>query len=233
MRRADRLFQIVQYLRNRRLTTAKWLADRLEVSDRTIYRDIQDLMLSGVPIEGEAGVGYMLRHGFDIPPLMFTEDELEALVIAARLAKTWVGGQLARSTELALDKIEAVLPEKLKSQMTKPKLFSPEILADQHTAAKLDDIRYAINHKRIIHIDYLSLQNDSSRRCVRSLGLFYWGKVWTLAAWCEDKHDFRSFRVDRISTLRVAETTFVETEETSLTRFLDKCYSEVDDKMFV
>ncbi|WP_140054401.1 helix-turn-helix transcriptional regulator, partial [Oceanospirillum sanctuarii] len=125
MRRADRLFQIIQYLRNRRLTTAKWLAEKLEVSERTIYRDIQDLMLSGVPIEGEAGVGYVLRRGFDIPPIMFTKDEIEALVIAARMAKTWAGTKLARSTENALDKIEAVLPDNLKKELAKPRLYTP------------------------------------------------------------------------------------------------------------
>src|SRR5690606_18867897 len=105
MRRADRLFQIVQFLRSRRLTTAQWLASRLDVSVRTIYRDIQDLSLSGVPIEGEAGVGYMLRHSMDLPPLMFERSEIEALAIGARMVNGWGDPELQRAAESALAKI--------------------------------------------------------------------------------------------------------------------------------
>src|SRR5690349_21118123 len=111
MRRADRLFQIVQILRARRLTTARYLAERLEVSERTVYRDMQDLSLSGVPIMGEAGVGYALKKGYDLPPLMFDYDEIEALVIGARMAAAWGSKPLAKSAHEALEKIAAVLPE--------------------------------------------------------------------------------------------------------------------------
>src|SRR5690242_8621634 len=116
MRRADRLFKIVQHLRRRRtVVTAADLARELEVSERTIYRDMADLLASGVPIEGEAGVGYRLPRGaFDLPPLMFTEDEIEALVLGARVAKGWGDVALARAAEDVLSKIEAVLPAKLK-----------------------------------------------------------------------------------------------------------------------
>lgn len=117
MRRADRLFQIVQILRNRRLVTAKALAERLEVSERTIYRDIQVLSLSGIPIEGEAGVGYMLRHSLDIPPIMFSAAELEALVIGARMVKTWAGKELGHSAQSVLDKVAAVVPAELREQL--------------------------------------------------------------------------------------------------------------------
>lgn len=224
MRRADRLFQIVQYLRNRRLTTAKWLAEKLEVSERTIYRDIQDLMLSGVPIEGEAGVGYMLRQGFDIPPLMFTRDELEALVIGARLLKTWAGSKLSRSVEFALDKIEAVLPDNLKKELDKPRLYTPEFLTDFHTASLLDEIREAVNSHQYILIDYTSLDEQKTQREMRPLGLFFWGKVWTLASWCELRQAYRSFRVDRINQLQVLDKTFIEDEQISFDDFLDKTY---------
>ena len=111
MRRADRLFQIVQHLRGGRLVTAAMLADRLEVSQRTIYRDIADLMSTGVPIEGEAGVGYLMRDGYDLPPLMFTADEIVALVAGARMIRAWGGAQMAASAEEALIKIGAVLPD--------------------------------------------------------------------------------------------------------------------------
>lgn len=103
-RRADRLFQIVQILRGRRVTTAALLAERLEVSERTIYRDIRDLSLSGVPIEGEVGSGYRLMAGFDLPPLMLTHRESEALMVAIRLLKTWGGDSLSQALESAQEK---------------------------------------------------------------------------------------------------------------------------------
>ncbi len=109
MRRADRLFQIVQYLRGGRLLTARTLAERLEVSERTIYRDIADLIGSGVPIEGEAGVGYLMRAGYDLPPLMFNRNEIVALVAGARLIRAWGGASMAQAAEEALVKIDAVL----------------------------------------------------------------------------------------------------------------------------
>ena len=233
MRRADRLFQIVQYLRNRRLTTAKWLAEKLEVSERTIYRDIQDLMLSGVPIEGEAGIGYILRRGFDIPPVMFTKDEIEALVIAARMAKTWAGTKLARSTELALDKIEAVLPDKLKTELAKPRLYTPEFLTNDTTSALLDDIREAINSKQVICIEYLSLEDETSLRELKPLGLFFWGKVWTLAAWCALRQGYRSFRVDRIKSISFTDNKFEENDKLSFHDFLDVKYGDIDKTEFI
>ncbi len=231
MRRADRLFQIIQYLRNRRLTTAKWLAEKLEVSERTIYRDIQDLMLSSVPIEGEAGVGYVLRYGFDIPPIMFTKDEIEALVIAARLAKTWTGSKLARSTQMALDKIEAVLPDNLKNELTKPRLYTPEILHNNITSKRLDDIREAINAKKIIQIKYISLKKETSTRELKPLGLFFWGKIWTLAAWCELRKEYRSFRVDNIQRVLVTNNTFKEDENISFNRFLNIHYGGIESEI--
>lgn len=232
MRRADRLFQIIQYLRNRRLTTAKWLAEKLEVSERTIYRDIQDLMLSGVPIEGEAGVGYVLRRGFDIPPIMFTKDEIEALVIAARMAKTWAGTKLARSTENALDKIEAVLPDNLKKELAKPKLYTPEVLTNDTTSALLDELREAVNAKQMIRIDYLSLKDETTQRELKPLGLFFWGKIWTLAAWCELRHGYRSFRVDRITTVSMTDRVFEEDEQISFSGFLNEKYGGMESKEF-
>lgn len=234
MRRADRLFQIIQYLRSRRLTTAKWLAERLEVSERTIYRDIQDLMASGVPIDGEAGVGYVLNHHFDIPPIMFTKEEVEALVIAARFSKTWAGNKLAHSAELALAKIEAVMPKELKDELAKPKVYTPSFLVPNSTKDRLDDIRNAINSKYIITIEYLSLNEESSVRNLYPLGLFFWGKAWTLASWCELRQDFRSFRVDRINAVKISQNTFRDSSDISLKNFLNSAYSgAVDEDTFL
>src|ERR1700722_3112267 len=125
MRRADRLFRIVQFLRLGRLLTAQKLAEKLQVSQRTIYRDIQDLQLSGTPIEGEAGVGYTLRRDMDLPPLMFTRDELTALVLGARLVRAWGGATSMLAAEQALQRIEAVIPADLRERLDTIRMYAP------------------------------------------------------------------------------------------------------------
>ena len=125
MRRADRLFQIIQILRRKKLVRARDLAEKLEVSERTIYRDIRDLVGSGVPIDGEAGVGYVLRKGYDLPPLMFNERELEALVLGARIIESWTDPEMAESAANVIAKIEAVIPEELRSHMAQTALLAP------------------------------------------------------------------------------------------------------------
>src|SRR3954468_20404255 len=124
MRRADRLFDILQHLRGGRLVTARRLAERLEVSERTIYRDIADLQASGIPIDGEAGVGYLLRSGFDLPPLMFTEAEIEAASLGLRMAAAWGGARVAAAANEALIKVEAVLPDRLASKLADTRLYA-------------------------------------------------------------------------------------------------------------
>jgi predicted DNA-binding transcriptional regulator YafY len=216
VRRADRLFQIVQYLQGRRLVTARQLAERLEVSERTVYRDVQDLILSGVPIDGEAGVGYLLRAGFNLPPLMFTPEEMEALVTGARLVRSWGGDNLARAAEQALAKIENVLPPKLKDKLQDTRLFAPAFHQYTQHGAQLDRLRNAINDRRVLKLDYARGDGQASERDVRPLGLFFWGATWTLAAWCELRSDYRNFRVDRIRVLTPLSRQFEETPEISL-----------------
>src|SRR3977135_3330410 len=137
MRRADRLFQIVQFLRGRRLTTAGLLAGRLGVSLRTVYRDVRDLSLSGVPVEGEAGVGYRLRAGFDVPPLMFTLNEIEALAVGARMVEAWGGPVLADSARTAIEKIVAALPADRRIAVEKTGLYAPGFHVDGRAMRKL------------------------------------------------------------------------------------------------
>jgi len=199
VRRADRLFQIVQHLRLRRNgATARELARKLAVSERTIYRDMQDLGRSGVPIEGEAGVGYILR-GFDVPPLMFTREEIEALVIGARMVETWTTDQLSAAARQALAKIEAVLPAGLRDELGKPRIYAVDLRAEQNVRVQLHAIRQAIAETRRIEFGYQKERGEASRRSVQPLGLYFWGNVWTLAAWCELRKDFRSFRLDRMT----------------------------------
>ncbi len=202
MRRADRLFQIVQHLRGGRLTTAAQLAERLEVSERTIYRDIADLIGSGVPIDGEAGVGYLMREGFDLPPLMFSRDEIVALTAGARLIRAWGGKSMAAAAEEALVKIRAVLPEDARDRAASVQVhaFQMPELTDA-TRDRLDAIEAAIEARTRLDIAYQTEDGTMSARVIHPLGLWFWGKVWTLVAWCELRTDFRMFRVDRIGEM--------------------------------
>jgi len=207
VRRADRLFQIVQHLRGGRLVTARHLAERLEVSERTIYRDISDLSGSGVPVEGEAGVGYILREGYDLPPLMFTRDEIASLVAGARLVRAWGGHEMARAAEEALVKIEAVLPPDARSKAGEVQVHAlrmPQL--DDDTRTRLDRIERAVDARRALVLDYADVEGTLTKRPVRPLGLWFWGKVWTLVAWCDLRDDFRMFRVDRIRDLEEGAT---------------------------
>jgi predicted DNA-binding transcriptional regulator YafY len=210
MRRADRLFQLVQLVRGRRLSTAEYLAGRLEVSARTVYRDIADLQSQGVPIEGEAGVGYRMRAGFDLPPLMFTKGEAQALVAAVRVARWRLDVALASQADAALSKILAVLPAAARVAAESLAVYAPPIGPDAATRERLEVLRVAAEARRPVCFDYLDLKGQASRRTVRPLGCFFWGDVWTLAAWCETRGDFRSFRVDRIDALDVLPGRFRE-----------------------
>lgn len=202
MRRADRLFQIVQFLRGGRLWTAAALAERLEVGPRTIYRDMADLMASGVPIDGEAGVGYVMRAGYDLPPLMFTSDEIVALVAGARLIRAWGGTQMAAAAEEALVKISTILPEDARQRAARVPVHAiatPEM--SDALRARLDRIEAAAEDHRRLSIAYRDGAGQPSTRIVRPLGLWFWGKVWTMVCWCELREDFRMFRLDRIGAL--------------------------------
>jgi predicted DNA-binding transcriptional regulator YafY len=220
MRRADRLFRIVQLLRSGRLTTARNLAQKLEVSERTIYRDIQELQLAGTPIEGEAGVGYTLRREFDIPPLMFDRQEITALVFGARMVKAWGGVEMAEAANSALRKIEAVLPVDLRERIDQVLLYAPGYKIPQTLRRTLDTLHGAAAERRVLELDYTREDAQNSHRRVRPLGLYFWGQVWTLVAWCELRNDFRTFRADRMQTVTALEETFVPQPGQTLADFM-------------
>lgn len=210
MRRADRLFQVIQLLRRRNVATAAWLARELEVSERTVYRDIRDLMHSGVPIEGEAGVGYILRRGFDLPPLMFSEAEIEAMVLGARVVTSWGDAGLAKAAAEALARVEAVLPDRLKARLTGTPLYAPGFHVPPQVVAALSEIRAAIDSRRKVRISYTDGDGAETARTLRPLGLFFWGNGWSLTAWCELRDDFRNFRLERIVTLATLAERFTD-----------------------
>lgn len=208
MRRADRLFQIVQYLRGGRLTTAAKLAERLEVSERTIYRDIADLQSTGVPIDGEAGFGYVMQSGFDLPPLMFTRDEITALVAGARLIRAWGGLEMARAAEEALVKIDAVLPDDVRNRARSVEIHAIAPEMTDELRARLDRMERCVDAQHRVAISYRREDGECSERVIRPLALWFWGKVWTLISWCELRDDFRMFRVDRIMELKEQQDQF-------------------------
>jgi len=220
MRRADRLFGIVQFLRGGRLVTARSLAERLEVSERTIYRDIADLVACGVPIDGEAGVGYLMRGGFELPPLMFTRDEIAALTLGARLVRAWGGARLALAAEEALVKIETVLPAAERGAAAATKLYALGLDLPGATRETLDALDAAVRDRRRLEVRYEALDGGTTERVLRPLGLYFWGKVWTLAAWCELRDDFRSFRADRLTVIGTCEAGFRDEPGRTLRDFL-------------
>lgn len=203
MRRADRLFEIIQILRRRKLSRAQDLAEKLEVSERTIYRDVRDLMASGVPIEGEAGVGYILRGGYDLPPIMFDEEEIEALVLGVRIVEAWADPKLATAAGNVIAKVEAVIPDRLRRHMAETALLAPRDHFAEPITIDPTALRGAIRERHKIQFGYRDREDQPTRRTVRPLALAFYGPVWVLASWCELRQDFRAFRVDRMSDLEV------------------------------
>ncbi len=220
MRRADRLFEIIQIIRRRKLTRAADLAGELEVSERTIYRDIQDLMTSGVPIEGEAGVGYILHDGFDMPPLMFKETEIEALVLGARIVESWADPVLSTAASDVIAKVKAVIPERLQTYMANTALLAPEHTYIEPISFEMPDMRQAIRQKLKVKFSYHDASGSGSERTVRPLSLAYFGPVWLLAAWCELRNDFRTFRLDRIEGFSAQQEKFRDETGKTLHDFL-------------
>lgn len=228
MRRADRLFQIVQLLRRNEATTATALARELQCSERTIYRDVQDLGRSGIPIQGEAGVGYALPVHFELPPLMFTAAEIEALVLGARMVQGWADEGLARAARSALSRIENVLPEALAAKLAQSRLYVPDFHNQGQAQQHLGAVREGLDRRAVLQLDYADEDGASSQRQVRPLGLFYWGKTWTLCAWCELRADFRSFRLDRIAAVAQLPRTFADEPGKRLEDFLARMQCEQD-----
>ena len=210
MRRADRLFRIIQVLRRkRRPVTAQEIAEELEASPRTIYRDIAQLMADRVPIRGEAGIGYVLEGGFDMPPLMLTADEIEAAMLGAQ----WVMGRgdasLKRAASDLIAKIGAVIPEHLRPILVEPAGSAPptgsDVVADVIDMAK---VRTAIRAQGKIRMVYRDEKNAETMRIIWPIAVMYWDRVRLIAAWCEMRQAFRHFRTDRITSYEFLEVRY-------------------------
>src|ERR1039457_353825 len=220
VRRADRLFQIVQHLRGRRLTTAAQLARWLPGSQRTVYRDVRDLSLSGVPVEREAGVGYRLSKGFDLPPIMFTLDEVEAMVTGARMVEAWGGPALATHARSALSKIALALPPARREEIARSRLFAPGFHIKPEAYAGLETARQAILQRRKLRFEYVDSAGSPSLCTIRPLAVYFWGATWTLAASRESRKDFRNFRPDRMGAIEMLPESFEETAGRTLEDFV-------------
>jgi len=218
VRRADRLFRLLLELRGRRVVTARELARRLEVSERTVYRDVADLSASGVPIAGEAGVGYRLA-GFELPPLMFDRTEIEALVLGARVVEAWGGDELAGAARTALAKVEAVLPRDRERLIEETRLYAPTHGEPPAERLPLDPLRAAIRERLKVRLAYRDGEGRASERTVRPLALSFFPPVWLLTAWCELRQDFRAFRLDRFSDLEIAKEAFEDEAGKTLADF--------------
>jgi predicted DNA-binding transcriptional regulator YafY len=204
MRRADRLLHLIQILRrHRRPVTGERIAEELEVSLRTVYRDISALILQGVPIRGEAGIGYVLGEGFDLPPLMFNADELDALMLGLRWVARYGDETLSRAAHDSVAKIATVLPATLKPYLYDSSLLVPPPYFEELRIRDESQFRRAIREERKISLRYNDLSDAMTERIVWPIALTYYGPKRLLVGWCELRADFRSFRTDRILELSV------------------------------
>lgn len=234
MTKAERLLNIVTFLRSRRrAVTADVLAERLGVSKRTLYRDIQSLVLSGVPVRGEAGVGYLLDAEATLPPLMFSEAEIEALMLGARLVTAWGDDGMVKAAEEAMTRIRAVLPEETMRRLNRRTTpFLAPGSARRERARHGEAIRRAVAGQRVLAISYVDVEGRGSERHVEPLGLIFWGNAWTLVAWCRLRDDYRLFRLDRIEGLTITDHIFVAEEGRSLQAYIRQYTPDADTQFW-
>jgi predicted DNA-binding transcriptional regulator YafY len=220
VRRADRLFQLTLLLGRGKILTGDQLAKRLSVSKRTVYRDIQDLSLSGVPIEGEAGVGFRLRGGYQIPPLMFTPEEIQALVFGARLVQSCADEGLHAAAEDVLAKIDAVLPGHLKRMLEDPGLLVPDFRVSPEVKGALRELRGAVSGRQIVAFRYTQGDGSVITPRVWPMCLRYISGTWTLGGWSDLESAFRVFRLYRIQELTLTGDRFAFEPGRTLADFL-------------
>lgn len=207
MRKVDGLFEIIQLLRGQRFRTAEFISEKLGVSVRTVYRDIQGLMASGVLIEGERGIGYVIRQPIELPPLHFTLLELQAIQLGINMVKAVADHDVAAAAQEVALKIQDALPTKDRGNTYAP-IAHIYFESDAKTREVLAKLRGALDKKNKTRLNYITEAKNKSFRTVRPLGLEYWGNVWTMTAWCELRDDFRVFRIDRIESCDIMEDIF-------------------------
>ena len=220
MRRADRLFQLTLLLGRGRILTGDHLAGRLEVSRRTVYRDIRDLCASGVPIDGESGVGFRMRRGYQVPPLMFTKEELQALVFGARLVQSCADEGLHAAADAVLAKVDAVLPPHLKPNLELTGMLVPDFRVSPEVKRTLRELRGAISERLRVLFRYTQADGAAIDARVRPLCLRYVGGTWTLGGWSEKESAFRAFRIYRVAGLKITPEHFAPERGRDLADYL-------------
>ena len=220
MRRADRLFQIVQILRRgRQPITAEAIADELETSKRTVYRDIADLVGQRTPIRGEAGVGYILEDGFDMPPLMLTPEEVEAAVLGAQMVVARGDPALRRAARDLIAKIGAVIPEALRPLVVEPATRAAPNWRATPDNLDMAQVRAAIRAGHKLTLTYRDERDQESRRTIWPFAVGYHETTRLIVGWCELRHDFRSFRTDRVATAQFTDTRYPDRPATLRARW--------------
>ena len=220
MRRADRLIKIAHFLRSRRqAVTAQQIGEEFEICKRTVYRDIQDLMMSGAPISGEAGVGYVIDKQYYLPPVTFDTDELEAIALGVSMVRHWTDDRFADKAEAALDKIHAVLPAGLQGEMEQITTYSVPMQPPLPWTISFSDLREHIRKRQKNTIRYVDEMRRETSRTLRPLAVIFCSPVWLLASWCETRNDFRNFRLDRIQTMASNGEVFADELDKNLTAY--------------
>ncbi|KZZ43943.1 MAG: YafY family transcriptional regulator [Saccharospirillaceae bacterium] len=221
--KSERLFQLVTLLRSRRTAiTAETLAEFMEVSVRTIYRDIQALVVSGIPVEGEAGIGYRLRPGFQLPPLMFDFDEVQSILLGTHMVAAWTDQELAQAARRAEAKIRAVLPEQQLMRADNSPYCVPPVLKEHPVQTVHLNIRHACERLLKVTMDYEDAQGSKSQRTVWPLGMLFWGQRWTFLAWCESRDAYRSFRLDRVNNIDLLNEHYPRHPQRNLQHYLQQ-----------
>ncbi len=222
MKKSERLNDIVHYLRRmHRAVTAQTLANEFEVSSRTIYRDIDNLIDSGVPISGEAGVGYVIDKTYHLPPIMFDADELEAIALGVGMVSNWTDEQFAAKAKSAYHKIQATLSARMCNELQQISTFSAPSRYKIPWQVSFSHVRECIRKKHKVTIRYLDLNDVPSQRTIWPLALTSFSPVWLLCAWCEQRQDFRNFRLDRISELTHCSAHYKDERGKNLTAYLN------------
>ncbi len=221
MRRADRLIKITHFLRQRRQAiTAQQVAETFGICKRTVYRDIQCLMDAGVPIKGEAGVGYSIDKQYYLPPITFDSDELEAIGLGINMVRQWTDSQFADKADSALEKIKAVLPARLQGELKQIITYAVPTRPKVPWTVNFSELREHIRVHHKIRIVYVDQNRQQSTRTLRPLALFFFNPVWLLVSWCEKRQDFRNFRLDRIQKLTLVDEVFEDDADKNLAAYL-------------
>jgi predicted DNA-binding transcriptional regulator YafY len=209
MRRADRLFDIIQVLRGaNRPVTAATLAEQLEVTVRTVYRDVATLQARRVPIDGAPGIGYLLRRGFDLPPLMFTSEEIDAIAVGARLVRRIRDPKLHEAAARVLAKVTMVVPEAMRAHLADAPLYVSDGSAAVPQGVDPASLRTAIRERRKLRIRYRDERDNDTHRTVWPIAMAYYVDATLIGAWCELRNDFRNFRVERIVSSEILDERF-------------------------